>query len=137
MSAVNLTNSSCPPASEDSGGEKAIKTLAYALVILIAFLGNVLVISVIYKNKKMRTITNFQIVNMSLADILITVAAMPATIFQIYQGGRWPFGLIPCKLSAFLQGMLASVVFRDFTWVLLTFFVFVRFSCFESKPIAS
>ncbi|XP_028408312.1 neuromedin-K receptor-like [Dendronephthya gigantea] len=108
MSAVNITNSTCPPASEDSDAEKAVKTLAYALVILMAFLGNVLVIGVIYKNKKMRTITNFQIVNMSLADILITVAAMPATVFQIYQGSRWPFGLIPCKLVVFLQGISVS-----------------------------
>lgn len=108
MSSSNLTNFSCSPAAEDTSGEKAIKTLAYALVIIIAFLGNVLVIGVVYKNKKMRTITNCQIVNMSLADILITVAAMPATVFQIYQGYRWPFGLIPCKLVVFLQGISVS-----------------------------
>jgi hypocretin (orexin) receptor 2 len=105
MNASNSTNSSCPPQAESTDEEKAVKTLAYALVIFIAFLGNVLVIGVVYKNKKMRTITNFQIVNMSLADILITVAAMPATVFQIYQGDRWPFGLVPCKLFVFLQGM--------------------------------
>ena len=108
MSVSNLTNASCPPPTESTDGEKAIKTLAYALVIFIAFLGNILVIGVVYKNKKMRTITNFQIVNMSIADILITVAAMPATVFQIYQGNRWPFGMMPCKLFVFLQGISVS-----------------------------
>ena len=105
MTDSNLTNSSCPLPTESTDGEKAVKTLAYALVIFVAFLGNILVIGVVYKNKKMQTITNFQIVNMSVADILITVAAMPATVFQIYQGHRWPFGLVPCKLFVFLQGM--------------------------------
>lgn len=108
MTVSNLTNSSCPALAEATNGEKAAKTLAYALVIFVAFLGNVLVIGVVYKNKKMRTITNFQIVNMSVADILITVAAMPATVFQIYQGSRWPFGSVPCKLVVFLQGISVS-----------------------------
>ena len=100
----NLTNSTCPSAPEATDGEKAAKTLAYTLVIFVAFLGNVLVIGVVYKNKKMRTITNFQIVNMSVADILITIAAMPPVVYQVYQGRRWPFGLVPCKLVVFLTG---------------------------------
>ena len=100
----NLTNFSCPPTPETTDGEKAAKTLAYTLVIFVAFLGNVFVIGVVYKNKKMRTITNFQIVNMSVADILITIAAMPPIVYQLYQGHRWPFGLVPCKLVVFLQG---------------------------------
>ena len=70
-----------------------------------------LVIGVVYKNKKMRTITNFQIVNMSVADILITVVVMPATVFQLYEGTRWPFGLIPCKLVVFLQGILFGICY--------------------------
>ncbi|XP_046844537.1 orexin receptor type 2-like isoform X2 [Xenia sp. Carnegie-2017] len=104
----NILNSSCSPPHKTTDGEKIVKTLAYVFVIFIAFFGNLLVIVVVYKNKKLRTITNFQIVNMSVADILITVAAMPATVYQIYEGNRWPFGVVACKMFVFLQGISVS-----------------------------
>ena len=98
----------CPPLGEDTRGEKAVKTLFYSLVIFISLAGNTLIICLVYKKPKMRTITNYQIVNMAIADLLITATAMPATVFQIYEGTRWPFGSLLCKLFVFLQGISVS-----------------------------
>lgn len=109
MNSTNTSNgSSCPSFSEDTPGEKVGKTLAYAVVIFLSLAGNIMVIGVVFKKQKMRTITNHQIVNLAIADILITVAAMPATVFQIYERNRWPFGLVLCKLVVFLQGISVS-----------------------------
>ena len=109
MNGTNATNSStCPSVSLDTDGEKAAKTIAYAVVILVSLVGNCLVISVVYTTRKMHTITNYQIVNMAIADILITATAMPAAVFQIYEGQRWPFGLFLCKLVTFVQGLSVS-----------------------------
>lgn len=101
-------STACPPPREDNEGEKVAKTLFYALAIFVSLAGNTLIICLVYKKPKMRTITNYQIVNMAIADLLITATAMPATVFQIYEGNRWPFGLLLCKLFVFIQGISVS-----------------------------
>ena len=93
---------------------KGIKAAAYVLVMLLSLFGNVMVVRVVHKNRRMRTITNYLIINMALADLLTTVFNMLPTTYWILQGldiwavGGW-IGEVLCKLLSFSQSLSISV----------------------------
>ena len=61
--------------------------VAYFLVFMIGLIGNSFVIAVIYKDPTMRNVTNYFILNMSVADIIIAVFCVPFTLLgNIYSG---------------------------------------------------
>ena len=54
--------------------------IAYFIIMFGSLMRNVLVICVVIINRQMRTVTNYLIVNMAVADLLITAFSMPVTI---------------------------------------------------------
>lgn len=92
---------------------QTIKVLAYVILILVSLIGNTMIIAVVYRNRRMRTAVNFFVVNMSAADILITVFYMPRMIARTFLGMDWGvdgnFGAISCKIVPFAQELSASV----------------------------
>ena len=58
----------------------AIYCIAYMLVFVIGLIGNSFVIAVVYRSPRMRTVTNFFIVNLAVADVLVIVFCLPATL---------------------------------------------------------
>jgi len=62
-------------------------SLAYVSVFILALVGNSLVIAVVYKNPGMRNTTNYFIVNLAIADILVAILCIPLTLLDnIYTG---------------------------------------------------
>lgn len=116
----NVTNSSdwpsCPSYEPDSTTEQVLKCIAYFIVMFGSLIGNVLVICVVVMNRQMRTITNYLIVNMAVADLLITVVSMPVTVKANVTGRgiEWSDGVlydILCKIIPFSQSLsIASSV---------------------------
>ena len=83
-----------------------IKTLAYSVLSILTLGGNSLVIAVIYRNRNLRTVINFLILNMATSDLLIPVFELTRRIKQIYlPRGVWPLdgviGSITCKFRCF------------------------------------
>lgn len=61
-----------------------------------------------WKNHHMRTVTNYFIVNLSLADILVTITCLPATlVVDITE--TWFFGQPLCKVIPYLQVLFYCV----------------------------
>lgn len=60
----------------------AVYCVAYLLVFIIGLIGNSFVIAVVYRSPRMRTVTNFFIVNLAVADILVIVFCLPATLMS-------------------------------------------------------
>ncbi|EPY83025.1 orexin receptor type 2 [Camelus ferus] len=62
----------------------------------------------VWKNHHMRTVTNYFIVNLSLADVLVTITCLPATlVVDITE--TWFFGQSLCKVIPYLQTVSVSV----------------------------
>ena len=59
-----------------------ILTLAYVLVFLLGVVNNCLVVCVIYRNRHLRTVTNYFIANLAVADILVCILVLPITLFN-------------------------------------------------------
>lgn len=52
----------------------------YVLIFIVGLIGNSFVIAVVLRAPRMRTVTNFFIVNLAIADILVIVFCIPATL---------------------------------------------------------
>ena len=83
----NQTNS-CELYAELSTYVKCIKTSAYSLVMLVSLFGNLAVIAIISKNKRMWTTTNCLIANMAASDLLISTFAVPRELVETFAGAR-------------------------------------------------
>ena len=84
-SALNVTagNASEPiPFYRHSLPMTAVYCFAYILVFAVGLVGNCFVIAVVYRSPRMRTVTNFFIVNLAVADILVIVFCLPATLLS-------------------------------------------------------
>lgn len=66
------------------------------------FVPPVLVCFAVWKNRHMRTVTNYFIVNLSFADVLVTIICLPASlVVDITE--TWFFGNTLCKIVPYLQ----------------------------------
>ena len=109
-----MANETCRPLVEDASPMKAVKILTYCLVLIVSLLGNSAIISIVMRNKRMRTTVNYFISNMAASDLLISTIAVPMKLCEIAIGPRrWliegTLGLILCKLTYFLQDISTDV----------------------------
>ncbi len=59
-----------------------ILSVAYSVVFLLGIIGNSLVVSLVYRNPRMHTVTNYFIVNLAIADILVCLFCLPITLLS-------------------------------------------------------
>ena len=80
-------------------------------ICLAAFIGNVSLFLIVYKNPNLRTITNMFILNLAAADILVSVLSMPVTMVTIVNG-CWVFGHTACVVLGYftILSFIASVM---------------------------
>ena len=109
----STANQSCELFAE-APSVKYLKTLAYVIIMLLSLIGNTAVIIIVSKNKRMRTTTNYLIVNMAASDLLISAFAVPRELTELYTGRRrWLIdglaGLILCKLVYVFQDISTAV----------------------------
>lgn len=86
-------------------GEPAIVGLVviYTPLFFVSLVGNISVILVVCRTQYMRKNKNYFLMNLSIADLLVTLICVPVTLGSVvYQ--RWIYGGAVCKLSAFFQG---------------------------------
>ncbi|XP_018518760.1 neuropeptide Y receptor Y2, like [Lates calcarifer] len=87
---------------------QVVLILAYSTIIVLGVLGNSLVIYVIYRFKTLRTVTNFFIANLAVADLLVNTLCLPFTLVYTLQG-EWKFGRTFCFLLPYAQGLAVHV----------------------------
>ncbi|ROI47813.1 Alpha-1D adrenergic receptor [Anabarilius grahami] len=70
-----------------------------AIFILVAIVGNILVILSVLCNKHLQTVTNFFIVNLAIADLLLSIIVLPFSA-SLEVLGCWVFGRVFCNIWA-------------------------------------
>ncbi|KAM5146899.1 G-protein coupled receptor 83-like [Mantella aurantiaca] len=81
---------------------KALLIVAYSVIIVISLFGNILVCHVVIKNKRIQSATSLFIVNLAVADIMITLLNTPFTLVR-FVSSTWVFGKLMCHVSRFVQ----------------------------------
>uniref|UniRef100_A0A8C7Y5R2 Adrenoceptor alpha 1D n=1 Tax=Oryzias sinensis TaxID=183150 RepID=A0A8C7Y5R2_9TELE len=70
-----------------------------SVFILVAIVGNILVILSVVCNKQLQTVTNFFIVNLAIADLLVSIIVLPFSA-SLEVLGCWMFGRVFCNVWA-------------------------------------
>ena len=99
--------------------------ILHTIIILVALVGNVLVIYILYKKLETRRLTSFMYVNLAVADLLVTVVVMPYSMQSIVMDGKWidgGFGVFLAKLILFLFLVALTASIFSLTAVSLDFF---------------
>ncbi len=89
---------------------------AYALIVIISFLGNLLVCRVCLQNM---TKTNTLILSLSSSDLLMTVFNIPFNVVRLLKE-EWPFGQLLCFSVPFVQVMVVYV--SSFTMAVIAYY---------------
>ncbi|XP_034943703.1 tachykinin-like peptides receptor 99D isoform X4 [Chelonus insularis] len=95
--------------STDSDGNKFILplwrqiiwTFLFVGMIIVATLGNIIVIWIVLRHKRMRTVTNYFLVNLSIADAMVSTLNVTFNYFYMLNS-HWTFGNLYCKISQFI-----------------------------------
>ncbi|XP_019644453.1 PREDICTED: dopamine receptor 2-like [Branchiostoma belcheri] len=111
---MNASNVTFPPTgiAAPQGGAGPIVILVLSLFTVFTIAGNLLVIAVVYRDRKLRTVTNYLIVSLAFADLLIGSLVMPFGISLEVTGGEWLFGKLWCDIwhSLDVMGSTASIL---------------------------
>ncbi|GAB1609592.1 cholecystokinin receptor type A, partial [Argonauta hians] len=89
----------------------------YIVIFILAVVGNCLVILTLVQNKRMRTVTNVFLLNLSVSDLLLALFCMPFTLIPSLMRD-FVFGKTVCVMIRYLQGV--SVAVSCFTLVAIS-----------------
>uniref|UniRef100_A0A182YAM1 G-protein coupled receptors family 1 profile domain-containing protein n=1 Tax=Anopheles stephensi TaxID=30069 RepID=A0A182YAM1_ANOST len=73
----------------------------FAGIVITATVGNLIVVWIVLSHKRMRTVTNYFLVNLSIADAMVSTLNVTFNYtYMLYLD--WPFGTMYCKISQFV-----------------------------------
>lgn len=88
-------------------GDAAVSVMAVLLLafMVLAVLGNAMVVLTVLRHRGMRTRTNMFIVNLAVADILVALLDMPVSLATLLRGD-WVMGHAFCQFNGFTMALL-------------------------------
>ncbi|CAG9858733.1 unnamed protein product [Phyllotreta striolata] len=75
-----------------------VKGCVFSIIIIAAVLGNALVIISVHRHRKLRVITNYYVVSLAMADMLVALCAMTFNASVELTNGKWLFGYFMCDV---------------------------------------
>lgn len=94
--------------TELTAGEVAVLGLVFGVLWLVSILGNALVCLVIHRSRRTQSTTNYFVVSMACADLLLSLGCAPFVLLQV-SAGQWPLSTAACKLVRYLQHLCPGV----------------------------
>nr|XP_054765519.1 growth hormone secretagogue receptor type 1-like [Lytechinus pictus] len=99
----NATNANLSPAA------LAVTTVAFTTLFCVGVTGNILVALVIWRQHDMRSSTNYFLLNLSIADMLVLLICVPAGLVETYNPMTgWPLGKFMCYFVPFSENLAAN-----------------------------
>ncbi|KAL9693792.1 hypothetical protein quinque_013077 [Culex quinquefasciatus] len=85
--------------------------VVFGAMLLVAITGNCIVLWIVLAHRRMRTVTNYFLLNLSVADLLMSSLNCSFN-FIFMLNSDWPFGAVYCTINNFMANMsVASSVF--------------------------
>ncbi|XP_013370499.1 PREDICTED: D(3) dopamine receptor isoform X2 [Chinchilla lanigera] len=108
---ISHINSTCGP--ENSTGTNrarpyAYYALSYCVLILAIIFGNGLVCVAVLRERALQTTTNYLVVSLAVADLLVATLVMPWVVYLEVTGGIWNFSRICCDVFVTLDVMMCT-----------------------------
>ncbi|XP_035671764.1 growth hormone secretagogue receptor type 1-like [Branchiostoma floridae] len=83
--------------------ELALVSAVYALIFVVGVVGNLLVGVVVLKVRRMRSPTNYLLLNLSVADLLVLLVCVPAAILETWVVSPWLLGEFMCYFVPYIE----------------------------------
>ncbi|KAM8820816.1 D(3) dopamine receptor [Eudromia elegans] len=99
--ADNATEHDLPPSH-------AYYALCYCILILAIIFGNVLVCLAVLRERTLQTTTNYLVVSLAVADLLLATLVMPWVVYLEVTGGVWTFSRICCDIFVTMDVMMCT-----------------------------
>ena len=77
-----------------------IETVLFAILNVVAFFGNLLTCYAVYRNHRLRTLSNMFVIALGVSDILMSTCCMPFSVVTLFRG-QWVFGESFCRFHGF------------------------------------
>ena len=77
-----------------------IETVLFAIINIAAFLGNLSVCYAVFRNQRLRTLSNLFVVALAVSDILMSTCCMSFSVVTLIRG-HWIFGEHFCRFHGF------------------------------------
>uniref|UniRef100_A0A8C3AP00 D(3) dopamine receptor n=1 Tax=Cyclopterus lumpus TaxID=8103 RepID=A0A8C3AP00_CYCLU len=88
--------------------ERNYYAMLYSLLILAIVFGNVLVCLAVLRERSLQTTTNYLVVSLAVADLLVASLVMPWAVYLEVVGGAWLFGRLYCNVFVTLDVMMCT-----------------------------
>uniref|UniRef100_A0A7N6BAC1 D(3) dopamine receptor n=1 Tax=Anabas testudineus TaxID=64144 RepID=A0A7N6BAC1_ANATE len=95
-------------ASGQDEGERNYYAMLYSLLILAIVFGNVLVCLAVLRERSLQTTTNYLVVSLAVADLLVASLVMPWAVYLEVVGGAWLFSRLYCNIFVTLDVMMCT-----------------------------
>ncbi|NXT54181.1 DRD3 protein, partial [Pluvianellus socialis] len=86
----------------------AYYALCYCVLILAIIFGNVLVCLAVLRERTLQTTTNYLVVSLAVADLLVATLVMPWVVYLEVTGGVWTFSRICCDIFVTMDVMMCT-----------------------------
>lgn len=91
-----------------SAGFRKFEIASWIMICVLGTIGNVLVVLVVYRKRKMKTVTNHLIVNLAFADLAVLLINIPLDVADYINGSTWLYGRFMCHIIKPLQTMATT-----------------------------
>ncbi|TNN88829.1 D(3) dopamine receptor [Liparis tanakae] len=88
--------------------ERNYYAMLLSLLILAIVFGNVLVCLAVLRERSLQTTTNYLVVSLAVADLLVASLVMPWAVYLEVVGGAWLFGRLYCNVFVTLDVMMCT-----------------------------
>ncbi|XP_019714013.1 cholecystokinin receptor type A-like [Hippocampus comes] len=86
----------------------AVRVFLYCVIFLISVVGNSLIITVLSRNRRMRTVTNLFLLSLAVSDLMVSLVCIPFTLIPNLMR-TFVFSDITCKMVMYFMGVSVSV----------------------------
>lgn len=118
---TNISESCDPFVNPDSlVANPMFQTIVYSMygtIFILALMGNIFVCYMVLSSPRMRTVTNYFIMNLAVGDIMITLICVPFTPISLLKQ-YWPFPSYWCPIANY--SMALSVFVSAYTLVAIS-----------------
>ncbi|KAJ8417095.1 hypothetical protein AAFF_G00283220 [Aldrovandia affinis] len=101
---LTVSNQTVPPDTSHN-----FPALVFGILLIVVIIcGNLLVCLSVYTEKALKTTTNYFIVSLAVADLLLAVLVLPLFVYAEFQGGVWALNMIICDGLMAMDVMLCT-----------------------------
>ncbi|NXQ62980.1 5HT2A protein, partial [Anthoscopus minutus] len=124
----NLTNLSCESnmSLPCCPSQKNWPALLTVVVIVLTIAGNILVIMAVSLEKKLQNATNYFLMSLAIADMLLGFLVMPVSMLTILYGYEWPLPRKLCAIWIYLDVLFSTASIMHLCAISLDRYIAIR-----------